>query len=242
MASLAELKERAKARTAANRAASPTEIAPALAVSPPTAAPAGRAAGQAPTRTPGKGATAKASARQEEEHPSGDPRFKVLDRTLKRLQYQQDALIEVLHTAQESFGFLSPDILIYVARQLKLPPSWVYGVATFYHFFSLQPTGEHNCVVCLGTACYVKRAAEVLAALQKAYGIEPGQTTADGKMSLSTARCLGSCGLAPVLVLDGEVIGRDTPDILFQRIQQRLVAKEAAHNPPAAVELAASMG
>ena len=71
------------------------------------------------------------------EHPSGDPRFKLLDRTLKRLQYQQDALIEVLHTAQESFGFLSDDLMIYVARQLKLPLSWVYGVATFYHFFSL---------------------------------------------------------------------------------------------------------
>lgn len=236
MASLAELKERAKARTAANRAASAPESAPVPAA--PTPAPAKRA----PAAVAGKGATAKASARQEEEHPSGDPRFKVIDRTLKRLQYQQDALIEVLHTAQESFGFLSPDLLIYVARQLKLPPSWVYGVATFYHFFSLQPTGEHNCVVCLGTACYVKRAAEVLATLQQAYGIEPGKTTPDGKMSLSTARCLGSCGLAPVVVLDGEVIGRDTPDLLFQRIQQRLAAKEAAHNPPAVVELAASMG
>ena len=77
-------------------------------------------------------------------HPSGDNRFKVIDRTLKRFQYQQDALIEVLHTAQETFGFLSDDLLIYVARQLKLPLSWVYGVATFYHFFSLKPQGEHN--------------------------------------------------------------------------------------------------
>lgn len=230
MASLAELKERAKARTAVNRAAAPQETIPAPVEPPPSRT--------AASRPPSKGATAKASARQEEEHPSGDPRFKVIDRTLKRLQYQQDALIEVLHTAQESFGFLSEDLLIYVARQLKLPPSWVYGVATFYHFFSLQPTGEHNCVVCLGTACYVKRAAEVLATLQQAYNVESGKTTADGKLSLSTARCLGSCGLAPVLVLDGEVIGRDTPEMLLQRVQKRLAAGAAANGQPATVALA----
>ena len=73
----------------------------------------------------------------------------------------------MLHTAQEAFGFLSDDLLIYVAHQLKLPLSWVYGVATFYHFFTLNPQGEHNCIVCMGTACYVKRAAEIVAALQQ---------------------------------------------------------------------------
>lgn len=146
------------------------------------------------------------------EHPSGDPRFALIDRTLKRFRYQQDALIEVLHTAQEAFGFLEEDLLLYVARQLKLPPSWVYGVATFYHFFSLKPQGEHNCIVCMGTACYVRRAAEIVAALQDAYGIEAGHTTSDGKFSLNTARCLGSCGLAPVLIVDGEVLGRETPE------------------------------
>ena len=146
------------------------------------------------------------------EHPSGDPRFALIDRTLKRFRFQQDALIEVLHTAQEAFGFLEEDLLLYVARQLKLPPSWVYGVATFYHFFSLKPQGEHNCIVWMGTACYVRRAAEIVAALQDAYGIEAGHTTPDGKFSLNTARCLGSCGLAPVLIVDGEVLGRETPE------------------------------
>lgn len=163
--------------------------------------------------------------RVKEEHPSGDPRFQLIDRTLKRFQYQQDALIEVLHTAQETFGFLSEDLLIYVAHQLKLPMSWVYGVATFYHFFSLQPQGAHNCIVCMGTACYVKRAAEVVAALQEAYGIEPGETTADGQFSLSTARCLGSCGLAPVLIVDEEVLGRETPESTLARVQQLLAAE-----------------
>jgi bidirectional [NiFe] hydrogenase diaphorase subunit len=159
-------------------------------------------------------------------HPSGDNRFKLIDRTLKRFQYQQDALIEVLHTAQEAFGFLSDDLLLYVAHQLKLPPSWVYGVATFYHFFSLKPQGEHNCIVCLGTACYVKQAAEIVAALQRAYGIEAGQTTPDHQLSLNTARCLGSCGLAPVIVLDGDVIGRATAERVLSQLQERLATKE----------------
>jgi bidirectional [NiFe] hydrogenase diaphorase subunit len=156
------------------------------------------------------------------EHPSGDNRFKLIDRTLKRFQYQQDALIEVLHTAQEAFGFLADDLLVYVAHQLKLPLSWVYGVATFYHFFSLKPQGEHNCIVCLGTACYVKQSANIVAALQKAYGLEAGQTTRDHKLSLNTARCLGSCGLAPVIVLDGDVIGRATPESALAQVQERV--------------------
>jgi bidirectional [NiFe] hydrogenase diaphorase subunit len=171
----------------------------------------------------------------EPEHPSGDPRFKLVDRALKRLQYQQDALIEVLHTAQEAFGYLSEDMLIYTARQLKLPLSWVYGVATFYHFFSLKPLGEHSCIVCLGTACYVKQAAEIIAKLQAEYGIEPGQTTPDGKLSVSAARCLGSCGLAPVLVLDGEVIGRETPGTTLERVRAMVLGPNIAQAPKAAI-------
>ena len=156
------------------------------------------------------------------EHPSGDPRFSLIDRTLKRFSFQQDALIEVLHTAQEAFGYLSDDLLIYVAHQLKLPLSWVYGVATFYHFFTLTPQGEHNCIVCMGTACYVKRAAEIVAALQQEYGVVAGETTRDGTLSLSTARCLGSCGLAPVLVLDGNVLPRETPETTLVRVRERI--------------------
>lgn len=167
-------------------------------------------------------------ATKAKEHPSGDNRFKLVDRTLKRFRYQQDALIEVLHTAQEAFSFLSDDLLIYVAHQLKLPLSWVYGVATFYHFFSLKPQGEHSCIVCLGTACYVKRAAEILAVLQESFGVEAGQTTADGALSLNTARCLGSCGLAPVLVIDGAVVGRATPETIVADVQGRLEPASAA--------------
>lgn len=160
-------------------------------------------------------------------HPSGDQRFKLVDRTLKRFRYQPDALIEVLHTAQEAFGYLSEDLLVYVATQLKTPLSRVYGVATFYHLFSFKPLGEHTCTVCLGTACYVKRAAEILAALEAETGIQAGQTTPDGRFSLATARCLGSCGLAPVLVIDGHVVGKQTPAGVVARVRE-LLARPAA--------------
>ena len=155
----------------------------------------------------------------------------MIDRTLKRFQYQQDALIEVLHTAQESFGYLSEDLMIYVAQKLKLPMSWVYGVATFYHFFTLEPQGEHSCTICMGTACYVKRAAEIVAKLQDELGIQPGETTPDGKFSVAAARCLGSCGLAPVIVLDGEVMGRLSPDEVLDQVKERLASKKPQSVP-----------
>ena len=99
-------------------------------------------------------------------HPSGDKRFKILETQIKRFQFKQDALIEVLHRAQELFGYLDDDLLYFVAHHLKLPPSRVFGVATFYHFFNLKPKGEHTCVVCMGTACYVKGADQVLKAVE----------------------------------------------------------------------------
>jgi len=141
-----------------------------------------------------------------------DPRQRILEATMKRHQYQADALIEVLHTAQELYGYLDDDLLMKVARDLRIPPSRVYGVATFYHFFTLKPKGEHSCVVCMGTACYVKGASSVLGAIEKVTGIRPGETTPDGKVSLMTARCLGACGLAPALVVDGVVHAKQTPE------------------------------
>lgn len=158
-------------------------------------------------------------ARAEEPHPSGDNRFKLLDAAMKRQRYAPDTLIEVLHTAQELFGFLKDDLLIYVARGLKLPPSRVFGVATFYHFFSFTPKGEHTCVVCTGTACYVKGADGLLAAIQAATGTAAGKTSADGKYSIETARCLGACGLAPIAVFDGQVVGKLTPEQLQDRVK-----------------------
>lgn len=137
-----------------------------------------------------------------------DRRFKRLDITMKRHQYKSDALIEVLHVAQEAFGYLEEDVLDYVAHGLKMPLSKVYGVATFYHLFSLKPSGAHTCVVCMGTACYVKGGGKVMEALQEQLGIEAGETTPDDQVSLMAARCLGACGIAPAVVFDGEVGGK----------------------------------
>jgi bidirectional [NiFe] hydrogenase diaphorase subunit len=142
-----------------------------------------------------------------------DNREKLLERAMSRYQYSGDALIEVLHTAQELFGFLSRPLLKTIAQKLKLPHSRVLGVATFYHFFSLKPKGEHTFVVCIGTACYVAGALGLTEGLERRCA-KAGQTTPDGKVSVETARCIGSCGLAPAVIYDGNVLARVTPVLL----------------------------
>ncbi len=153
------------------------------------------------------------------EHASGDKRFKILEAHMKKHQFQQDALIEVLHKAQELFGYLEDDLLLFIAYKLKLPASRVYGVATFYHFFTLKPKGQHTCVVCMGTACYVKGADKVLAAVEAKAKIKAGETTPDNQLSLLTARCIGACGIAPAVVYDGAVTPRQTPEVALERVK-----------------------
>jgi bidirectional [NiFe] hydrogenase diaphorase subunit len=152
-------------------------------------------------------------------HASGDNRFKMLEATMKRHLYQPDSLIEVLHSAQQLFGFLDNDLLIYIAHKLKVPPSRVYGVATFYHFFSLKPQGKHTCVVCLGTACYVKGGNAIVQGVSDLAHIKAGETTADGNLSLMTARCIGACGIAPAVVIDGDVHGLESPQSVVDRVK-----------------------
>jgi len=161
-------------------------------------------------------------------HAGGDKRFKMLDAAMKRHQFQADALLEILHQAQELFGFLADDVLVYVGRNLRLPLSRVYGVATFYNFFSLKPKGAHTCTVCMGTACYVKGAGQILDALEKKYDIKSGETTPDGKVSLVTARCLGACGLAPAVVFDGEVAGKIGTQQTLERVRPWTETKAGA--------------
>ncbi len=140
--------------------------------------------------------------------PTQDKRWKLVDATIRRQGQQQRGLIETLHTVQEAFGYLDTQALRYVAMSLRVPLSRAYGVATFYHFFTLKPAGEHTCVICMGTACYIKGSQQLLDTVQRDLGIAPGETTADKKVSLLTARCLGSCGLAPAVVYDQEVAGK----------------------------------
>jgi bidirectional [NiFe] hydrogenase diaphorase subunit len=170
-------------------------------------------------RSNAPGGTRGAVPKESGDHPSGDNRFKMLDASMKRHRHAQDALIEVLHTAQELFGYLRTDLLQFIAHGLKLPPSRVYGVATFYHSFSFAPKGRHTCVVCTGTACYVKGADALLEAVEHEWGTPAGKTTADGQVTIMTARCLGACGLAPVAVYDGEVAGAQAPASALDRMK-----------------------
>ena len=125
---------------------------------------------------------------------------------------QPGSTMPVLQAAQEIFGYLPEEVQIMIAEGLDIPLSEVYGVASFYAQFSMNPKGRHQISVCLGTACYVKGAADILAAVEKKLGIRPGSITPDGKFSLDACRCVGACGLAPVMMVGSDVYGRLTPD------------------------------
>lgn len=131
-------------------------------------------------------------------------------------------LINVLHKCQGEFGFLPEEVQREIAKGLNIPVSKVYGVVTFYSFFTMQPKGKYNISVCLGTACYVRGAENILDELKKILKIEVGQVTEDGKFSLDCLRCVGACGLAPVMIVNGKVYGRLEPE----RVQEILAEYE----------------
>lgn len=149
-----------------------------------------------------------------------DDRYKMVEKTMKKLGYDRSALIETLHTAQETFGYLENETLKFIARRLKLPFSKVYGVATFYHFFRLKPKGKHTAVVCMGTACYIKGASAILKSLENRFGIKAGETTKDALISVLTARCVGSCSLAPVAIYDNKSVGKLTLEEANKTIEE----------------------
>jgi bidirectional [NiFe] hydrogenase diaphorase subunit len=138
---------------------------------------------------------------------------------MRRMGDRPEALIEALHAAQEAFGFLDMDALRFVGDTLGVPHSRVFGVATFYSFFTLKPQGEHTCVVCTGTACYINGAGEILDQFRQRLGVKPKETTADGRISLLTARCIGACSLAPAVVVDGEMQGKAKANELMAALE-----------------------
>lgn len=160
--------------------------------------------------------------RTKPEPPTADNRWKMVDVTMRRSGYAGHALIETLHTVQDVFGYIDDPSMRYVAEALNLPLSKVYGVATFYHLFTLKPKGKHTCVICTGTACYIKGAGELVDGVEQRYRVRPGQTTPDGQLSVVSARCLGACGLAPAAVLDGRVLANQTADELLDKIEKVL--------------------
>lgn len=159
---------------------------------------------------------------QRPEPPTDDKRWKIVNAAMRRNGDDSHALIETLHSVQETFGYLDDDALRYVAKSLRTSLSRVYGVATFYHFFTLKPQGEHSCVVCTGTACHIKGAQALINALKQRFGVLPGETTADNKLSVVSARCIGSCGLAPAVVIDGRVTGNLSAHSLVEQVEKEI--------------------
>jgi NADH:ubiquinone oxidoreductase subunit E len=120
----------------------------------------------------------------------------------------QNPLIEILRQAQEIFGYLPIEVQEFISKEMDLPVSKIYGVVTFYNFFSMKPRGKYNINVCLGTACYVKGAARIVTILEEELGVKMGETTPDKLFTLSAVRCVGACSLAPVLVIGEDTFGR----------------------------------
>ena len=137
---------------------------------------------------------------------------------IDRFRDMKGALIPVLHEVQDTYGYLPEDVLHLVSDELGIPMTDIYGVTSFYSFFSLEPKGEHIIRVCMGTACYIKGAQSLIDRIGTDLGIKPGETTKDGKFTLEATRCLGACGLAPVMTIDDDVHGRlmqgDIPKVL----------------------------
>ena len=154
--------------------------------------------------------------------PQDDPRVKQLNVKMKKEGYKPDALIEILHTAQNAFGYLPMNVLKYVGRELRLPPSRLFSTVTFYHFFSLKSKGKHTCLVCTGTACYVKGAQEILNKIEDTFHIKSGEVTPDENLGLGQARCIGACGLAPAVVLDDQVQAKVKPEEIINHINHKM--------------------
>ncbi len=148
-----------------------------------------------------------------------DNRKELLEKVMQEHGYQESALLEILHRAQEIYGYLDKDLLTYVSKILKLPPSHVLGVATFYSYFKLKAPGQHVVTGCLGTACYVKEVEDIVSAVEKEFKVTRGGSTADGKLSLFITRCIGACAMAPNIIVDDEVIGKATKEAVLQKIR-----------------------
>lgn len=156
-----------------------------------------------------------------------DPKILEFISVCLQKEHPTSYLIAVLHKIQEHYGFLSQAHMYQVAQHMGVPTSKVSGVATFYHFFRLQPRGKHSISVCLGTACFVKGADQILDAFRKELGIDLGETSKDGQYSLESTRCLGVCGLAPVVMINGHIYSQVTAQQV-PRLLQETLAKEAA--------------
>jgi NADH-quinone oxidoreductase E subunit len=141
-------------------------------------------------------------------------KFKEAENIIDLYREKEGSLIQVLHAAQEVYGYLPEELLKFIASAMRRPLSEVTGVATFYSFFSTKPRGKHTIRVCLGTACYVRGGKRIIEELQKTLKVDVGNTTEDGRFTFEVARCIGACGLAPTMMIDGKVYRQVTPQKL----------------------------
>lgn len=151
-----------------------------------------------------------------------DRRLQMLERIIKEHNYQKSALLEVLHAAHELYGYFDKPLLTYIAERLNLPPSHVYGVASFYHLFKFRKPGEHVISACMGTACYVKGVEEIITAIEREFNVKRGGSSPDGRLSLFVTRCIGACAMAPNITIDNEVVGRATKEVVLDKIRKVL--------------------
>lgn len=155
-----------------------------------------------------------------------DNRRVMLEKVFMEHDYSESALLEILHRAQEIYGYLDKDLLTDISDTLNIPASHVYGVATFYNYFKLLKPGQHTVTVCLGTACYVKGVERVVESVEHEFNVKRGGSTSDGKLSLLISRCIGACAMAPNIAVDDEVIGKATSQEVIQKIKIALGRNE----------------
>jgi NADH-quinone oxidoreductase subunit E len=138
--------------------------------------------------------------------------MKQVDRILRAHNNDPARIIQILQDVQGEFNYLSKEVLRFIGKKLRIPISSIYSIATFYAAFSLKPRGKHLITVCMGTACHVRGAPQVLSRIEEKLQITSGETTEDNRFTLKTVNCLGACALAPIVVIDGEYHGQTTVD------------------------------
>ena len=138
--------------------------------------------------------------------------FKELDEFIESLNCDEKELIAILHRAQNIFGYLPMVVQTHIAKKIHVSVSKVYGVVTFYSYFTMEPKGQYIISVCMGTACFVRGSNKILERVEEILGIKNGETTSDGKFTITTLRCVGACGLAPVMQINDKTYGNITPE------------------------------
>lgn len=151
---------------------------------------------------------------------SEDEKYAELDAFIESKNCDRHELIAILHKAQDLFGYLPEEVQRHIAKKIDCPVSKIYGVVSFYSFFTMKKTGKYVIRVCLGTACFVRGSEKILREFEERLQIEPGNTTEDGRYTLETVRCIGACGLAPVIQVNGKTYGNSTVRTVAQILEE----------------------